>query len=95
MDMYFYRRTTLAPEGLLLEPLGQLSQAERDFLKVGHRGVNFYVDEFPIGLPDALRHAADPDDPVAYAVQAHRAGLVADLLQVQPRSAWQQPCGQG
>lgn len=93
LDMYFYRRTTLAPEGLVLEPLGQLPPGERAMLKVGHRGVNFYVDEFPLGLPDALRHAADPDDPVACALQAHRAGLVADLLQVQLRAAWRRPCG--
>ena len=91
--MYFCRRSTLAPEGLALEPLGQLPQDERAMLKVGHRGVNFYVAEFPLGLPDALRHAADPDDPVACALQAHRAGLVADLLLAHPKSDWHRPCG--
>lgn len=95
VDMYFFRRTTLAPEGLTMVPLGSLPRWERVFVHDGHQGVNFNVPNFPLGLPTALRQAdIDAADDAGYDsdIEPIYANRVEDLLMARTVAQWRRPC---
>lgn len=62
-NMYYARRSNLAPDGFQLDPTNWDEDMTVDMDKIGWRGVNAFVDNFPIGLPEAVREVWDAARP--------------------------------
>lgn len=54
-DMYFLRRSRLAPDGLRRERWDRLQEPFRSLIRFPIQGTNARVEDFPFGLPAALR----------------------------------------